>query len=341
MATGVKEELSMTREESLAILSRARTAPAANRLPRRRLFDVVAHRSMQTLQWFVILLLATVGVTLAARSLPIIQQVGVWELLTSQAWHPMAGQFGLAPFIAGSVVVTTVAMLIAVVPALFSGVYMAEYTSTHTRGWLKPLIDLLVGIPSVVYGLWGVLFIVPLVREQIGPLADSTLGQVFPLFRQTNPSGYGVLSAGFVLAVMAFPLIVAVTEEVLRSVPQQMRETLQALGATRWETTKCMVRHAALPGMLAAVVLGFSRAFGETLAVMMVVGNVPLAPTSIFDGAYPLPALIANNYSEMMSVPLYDSALMTAALILLIVVMCFNVLARLVINRLVKQEKRL
>ena len=185
--------------------------------------------------------------------------------------------------------------------------------------------------------LWGILFVIPLIREQIGPAASSTLGQVFPLFRQTNPSGYGVLAGGFVLAVMAFPLIVAVVEEVLRSVPQQMRETLLALGATRWETTRCIVRHVGLPGILAAVVLGFSRAFGETLAVMMVVGNVPRSPTSLFDGAYPLPALIANTYSEMMSVPLYDSALMTAALILLAVVMFFNVLARLVINRLVKK----
>lgn len=331
----------MTREESLVILKSARTVTAVNTLPRRRLLDTIARRSMQTLQWFVMLLLVTVGLTLAVRALPIVQQVGIWELLSSQAWHPTAGHFGLAPFIAGSVVVTTVAMSIAVVPAILSGVYMAEYTSTRTRGWLKPLIDLLVGIPSVVYGLWGILFIVPLIREQIGPLADGTLGQLFPLFRQNNPSGYGVLAGGFVLAVMAFPLMVAVTEEVLRSVPHQMRETLQALGATRWETTKCIVRHTALPGILAAVVLGFSRAFGETLAVMMVVGNVPQAPASLFDGAYPLPALIANNYSEMMSVPLYDSALMTAALILLIVVMAFNILARLVINRLVKQEKKL
>lgn len=329
----------MTREESLVLLTRPQTAAPANRLQQRRLLDAVALRALQALQWFVVLLLVTVGVTLLVRSLPIIQRVGVVELLTGQAWHPMAGTFGLAPFIAGSIAVTSVAMTLAVVPAVLSGIYMAEYTSTRLRAWLKPLIDLLVGIPSVVYGLWGILFIIPLIREQIGPAANSTLGQVFPLFRQTNPSGYGLLAGGFVLAVMVFPLIVAVVEEVLRSVPQQMRETLLALGATRWETTRCIVRHVGLPGILAAVVLGFSRAFGETLAVMMVVGNVPRTPTSLFDGAYPLPALIANNYSEMMSVPLYDSALMTAALILLFVVMFFNVLARLVINRLVKKER--
>jgi phosphate transport system permease protein len=331
----------MTREESLMALTKPHATMSANALPRRRLLDIVVGGLMQSLQWLLMLLLAIVAVTLLMRSLPIIQQVGVLELLRSESWHPMAGEFGLAPFIAGSVAVTTVAMSMAVIPAILCGVYMAEYTSTRTRAWLKPLIDLLVGIPSVVYGLWGILFVIPLIRNQIGPAADSTLGQMLPFFRQTNPSGYGVLAAGFVLALMSFPLIVAVTEEVMRSVPQQMRESLLALGATRWETTKCIVRHAALPGVLAAVVLGFSRAFGETLAVMMVVGNVPRAPTSIFDGAYPLPALIANNYSEMMSVPLYDSALMTAALILLAVVLCFNVLARLVINRLTKRGGKL
>jgi phosphate transport system permease protein len=129
-----------------------------------------------------------------------------------------------------------------------------------------------------------------------------------------------------------------VTDEVLRSVPREMREAALSLGATRWEATKCVVRHAALPGILAAVVLGFSRAFGETLAVMMLVGNMPQVPRSIFDGAYPLPALIANNYGEMMSVPLYESALMSAALLLLLVILLFNVGARLVIERLRKEK---
>jgi phosphate transport system permease protein len=123
-----------------------------------------------------------------------------------------------------------------------------------------------------------------------------------------------------------------VTDEVMRSIPREMREATLSLGATRWEATKCVVRHAAMPGILAAVVLGFSRAFGETLAVMMLVGNMPQIPRSIFDGAYPLPALIANNYGEMMSVPLYESALMSAALLLLLVILVFNIGARLVIE---------
>lgn len=286
----------------------------------------------------VCLLVVVITVTLVVRSWPILSAYPLVELLTGQSWHPMRGLFGFAPFIAGSVAVTLVAMILAAVPAVFSGIYLAEYTSSRARSTLKPLIDLLVGIPSVVYGLWGILFIIPLVRDYIGPWSDQTLGQVLPFFARTNPSGYGLLAAGFVLAVMVFPLIVAVTEEVLRSVPQEMRETLLALGVTRWEATRCIVRRAGLPGILAAIVLGFSRAFGETLAIMMLIGNTPQIPTSLFDAAYSLPALIANNYGEIMSVPLYESALMGAALVLLVVVLAFNVLARLVIVRLTKRS---
>ena len=286
----------------------------------------------------IFLLVVVIGATLATRSWPLLQSYGVWQALTGQLWQPMQGHFGFATFIVGSVVVTAVAMILAVVPAILSGIYLADYVSSRTRSWLKPVIDLLVGIPSVVYGLWGILLVVPLVRDYLGPWSDQTLGQWFPFFVRTNPSGYGLLTAGVVLAVMVFPLIVAVTEEVMRSVPRELREALLSLGATRWETTKCIVRHVGLPGIWAAVVLGFSRAFGETLAVMMTVGNVAQLPTGLFDAVYPLPALIANNYGEMMSVPLYESALMGAALILLAVVVTFNISARLVVERLVKRS---
>lgn len=279
-------------------------------------------------------LIVVVGSVLLYRAWPLLASYSLPQLLGGQTWQPMLGQFGFAPFIVGSVTVTLTAMAFAVIPAVFSGIYMAEYTSARVRGVLKPLLDLLVGIPSVVYGLWGILFIVPLIRDYIGPWVDNTLGHSIPMFSRTNPSGYGLLAGGFVLAVMVFPLIVAVTEEVLRSTPREMREALLCLGATRWEATRCIVRRRGLPGILAAIVLGFSRAFGETLAVMMVVGNSVQIPHSLFDAAYPLPALIANNYGEMMSVPMYESALMAAALLLLLVVLGFNIMARLIIVRL-------
>jgi phosphate transport system permease protein len=305
---------------------------------RRALLDWSAHRVFGLAALAVGMLVFVIGGALWMRSLPILRAYPLGELLTGQVWQPMRGLFGFAPFLVGSVAVTTVAMALAVIPAVLCGVYMAEYIAQRKRTLLKPILDLLVGIPSVVYGLWGILVIVPLVRDHVGPWSERTLGQLLPFFSRTNPSGYGLLSAGIVLGVMVFPLIVAVTEEVMRSVPREMRETLLALGATRWEATKCVVRHAGLPGILAAVVLGFSRAFGETLAVMMTVGNVAQLPRSLFDAAYPLPALIANNYGEMMSVPLYESALMGAALLLLIVVVCFNAGAQMVVHRLVRRR---
>ena len=320
----------------------ARPVAASRRRPgyrlglRRGVLDWTARRLFGLTVIVVGVIVVAIGGTLLARSLPLLTAIPLSELLTGQVWQPSRNLFGFAPFLAGSVAVTGVAMALAVVPAVLCGVYLAEYVKQRNRTALKPVIDLLVGIPSVIYGLWGILFVVPLVRDHLGPWSDRTLGQVLPFFGRTNPSGYGLLAAGFVLAVMVFPLIVAVTEEVMRSVPREMREALLSLGATRWETTKCIVRRASLSGILAAIVLGFSRAFGETLAVMMVVGNVARVPTSLFDAAYPLPALIANNYGEMMSVPLYESALMAASLLLLMVVVAFNLGARMVVERLVR-----
>ncbi len=325
--------------ESTTLLPQVEASPAAGRRVSRtrRAKEAFVRHSMSALTLAVCLFIVVIGGALLIRSWPLLSAYPLGELLTSQVWHPLRGQFGFAPFIAGSAAVTLVALLFAVVPAIFSGVYLAEYMSLRVRAVVKPTLDLLVGIPSVVYGLWGILFVVPLVRDHIGPLADRTLGGAIPLFSRTNPSGYGLLAAGFVLGVMVFPLIVAVTEEVMRTIPRETREAALCLGATRWEATKLILRQQARGGVIAAVVLGFSRAFGETLAVMMLIGNTVKMPGSLFDAAYSLPALIANNYGEMMSVPLYESALMGAALMLLVVVLAFNVLARSVIVRLQRQ----
>jgi phosphate transport system permease protein len=282
-----------------------------------------------------VLLVPLTAVALFLRARPILVAKPLGELLFSTTWHPLRGDFGFSPFIMGTLWVTAVAMIIAIPPSLLTAIYLAEYAPARTRALTKPLIDLLAGIPSVVYGVWGMLTVVPFVGRYVAPTLNRWLG-FLPLFRTDNPTGYGVLAGGIVLAVMVFPIIIAVAEEVIRAVPQGLREASLALGATRWQTVKHVVLRRALPGVMAAVVLGFSRAFGETMAVLMVVGNVPKAPHSIFDAAYPLTALVANNYGEMMSIPLYDAALLGAALILLLVVLAFNVTARLVLLRLVR-----
>jgi len=303
----------------------------------RRLLDRMGGKTMGGLSIGAALLVATIITALLVRAWPILQLQPLEKLLLGRAWHPLKGAFGFWPFIMGTLWVTGLAMVIAVPLCTLSAIYLAEYAPSTMQRVMKPLLDLLAGIPSVVYGLWGVLTVVPMIRECIGPWVDRHLGHI-PLFSAVaNPTGYGVLAGGIVLAVMVFPIVVSVMEEVLRSVPDGLREATLALGVTRWLMVRKVLLRRALPGVIAAVVLGFSRALGETMAVLMVVGNVPQVPRSLLDAAYPLTALIANNYGEMMSVPLYDAALMAAGLFLLLVVLGFNLLARLVLKRTMRR----
>jgi phosphate transport system permease protein len=225
----------------------------------------------------------------------------------------------------GTLWVTFVSLILAVPVSLLTAIFLSEYAPRSVREFTKPIIDLLAGLPSVIYGVWGVLLVVPLVGRVLAPLFGVT------------SSGYTILAGGIVLAIMIFPTIISVSLEVFSTIPYPMREASLSLGATKWETVRHVVLKKGLQGIIAAIVLGLSRAFGETMAVLMVVGNLPIVPKSVFDAGYPLPALIANNYGEMMSVPLYDSALMLAALVLLLVVLFFNILARII---LVRAEKR-
>ena len=288
----------------------------------RTLADGLAGRLMLAVTVLSGLIVFLMALGLYLRSQPILATKPLAELVFSQSWYPMRGEFGFFPFIMGTLWVTGVAVAIAVPLCILTAIYLSEYAHRHVRTWTSPLIDVLSGIPSVVYGMWGVLFVVPLVKNQLAPLFDSV------------STGYSVLAGGIVLAVMVFPIIVHVSVEVLKSVPYELREASLSLGATKWQTVKHVVMRKALPGIFAAVVLGLSRAFGETMAVLMVAGNVAKVPSSIFDPAYPLPALIANNYGEMLSVPLYDSALLLASLVLLAVVLFFNIISRIVLIRL-------
>jgi len=285
-----------------------------------------------------VVLVVVILIALVIRSSPLLETGSVWELLSGNIWLPFQRQFGFYPFIIGTLWVTVLAMLLTVPPALLTAIYLVEYATPQTRSFMKPLLDLLAGIPSVVYGVWGVVAIVPLVQR----IGESWLGRTLagiPFLAPTNPTGYGILSGSVVLGIMVMPVIVAVSYEVMDAVPRELREAALAMGATRWETVKHAVLRDAFPGVVAAVLLGFSRAFGETMAVLMVVGNVPRVPRSIFDPAYPLTALIANNFGEMLSIPLYDAALMGAALVLLVVVLAFNVVSALALRGATRRIK--
>jgi phosphate transport system permease protein len=292
----------------------------------RLILDKIYSKLMLVFTLASVSLLLVIGIGLYLKSIPILQKLSFVQLVTTSVWKPLKGLFGFYPYIMGTFWVTGIALIIALPLSLLTAIYIVEYAQTRVKRVLTPFVNLLSGIPPVIFGVWGVLFVIPLIQNYIAPhFVDFS-------------TGYSVLAGGIVLAVMIFPLIVSIVGEVLRTIPRELKDASLSLGATKWETVKKVVLRKALPGIIAAIVLAISRAFGETIAVLMVCGNNAVVPHSVFDPGYPLPALIANNYGEMMSIPLYDSALMFAALLLFIIILVFNIISRIILVRL---ERRL
>src|SRR5688572_8092447 len=274
-----------------------------------------------TCVFIVLLLPLLIVLSLIIKAIPIFSVGEIGQLLFSSAWQPSSGKFGFLPFILSSLVVTAIGLVIMIPLSLLPAIYLTQYASPRVLGVMRSVIDILAGIPSVIHGVWGVLVIVPLISLYLGPLVGK------------ETSGYTILAGGIILAIATLPFLLHMLLEVFRSIPIELKEATLSLGATYWETIKKVVLKKALPGIIAAFALGISKAFGETIAVLMVVGNVVQIPTGAFDAGYPLPALIANNYGEMMSIPMYDSALMFAALLLFVVVLLFNLTSKLIIQR--------
>ena len=291
----------------------------------RNLKDRIARRIMSLLCLGVLSLALLMAWGLYRKAQPVLATQTLASVLFSSSWHPSKGEFGLAAFILGTLWVVAIAMVIAIPISVLTAIYLSEYAHIRIKAFVRPIVDLLAGISPVIYGVWGVIAIVPLVRDSLRPF----LSRDFPFFpfASDNDTGYSALSAGIVLAVMAFPVMISVIQEVLQTVPREIREASLALGATQWETVKHVVLRKSRPGLVAAIILALSRASGETMAVIMVAGcALQSFPNSIFDTTYPLPALIANTYGEMMSIPLYDSAVLLAAFILFLVTTLFNMI---------------
>lgn len=284
--------------------------------------DKVAGVVMTIFTLLSLILVVAMAVGLWLKSSDILAEHSLWDLLTASEWKPMKNQFGFLAFVSGTFYVTGVATVIALPTSLLMAVLLTEYSRTVVRRYIFPLLDILASLPSVIYGVWGTLVIVPIVSDIIGPAVG------------TATSGYTLLSGSVVLSVMILPLLVSLFIEIFGNVGIDLRESSLALGATRWQTTKYVVLRKGLPGIIASTVLAISRALGETIAVLMVCGNLIIVPGSLLDACYPIPALIANNYGEMLSLPLYESALMFAAFILFFIVLVFNLGARLYLKTL-------
>ncbi len=275
-----------------------------------------------------------IGVELYRESYLSIEKFG-WAFWATETWDPVVGQFGALPFIWGTLYSSILALVISTPIAL--GV--AVFTSELSPGWLqRPLVfltELLAAIPSIVYGLWGIFVLVPVVRQfEIwvpAPLRS------FPLFAGP-PLGVGMLSAALVLAVMVIPFSSSVAREVLRSVPRSQREAAYALGATRWEAIRAALFYGRT-GILGAVILGFGRALGETMAVTMVIGNNPQVSWSLFAPQYTMAAVLANEFTEATE-ELYLHALVEIGLVLFAITLVVNLLSRSLIWAVGREGKR-
>ncbi len=260
--------------------------------------------------------LALITVFIFAEGLPVIFRTGLFDFIFGMKWKPSKGVFSILPMIAGSFAVMAGAMVISVPLAFACSIYLAEFAGRTTRAVIKPAIELLAGIPSVVYGFIGVTVLVPFIKNNIGG------------------NGFSVLGCSIVLGIMVLPTITSISYDALRAVPASYREGAIALGATRWQAVKMAVIPAARTGIIAAVILGMGRAIGETMAVIMIAGNSLIIPLSPLD---PVRTLTSNIALEMgYASGMHRQALFATGVVLFIIIMALNILAARVINRAVE-----
>ncbi|HSE32739.1 MAG TPA: phosphate ABC transporter permease subunit PstC [Pyrinomonadaceae bacterium] len=275
---------------------------------------------------FVMAIVIAMVWALAADSLLSIRTFG-FGFITSRNWNPIKGEFGALPFIYGTVMSSLIALCISVPLSLGIAVFLVEQAPRIVARPIGFLVELLAAIPSVVYGLWGIFILAPVIRLYLGPPLERLLGWT-PFFRGPV-TGIGLLTGGLILAIMVTPIISAVVRDVLAAVPTSQREAALALGATKWEMIRVVLVNGA-PGIAGAVILGLGRALGETMAVTMVIGNRPEISLSFFDPSYTIASAIANEFTEATS-DLYLSSLVELGLILFFLTFIVNGIARFLV----------
>ena len=285
----------------------------------------------------VLLVAGLVVLELADVARPALGKLGILAYLTGTDWDPVAGSFGALVFVYGTLVTSAVAIALALPVSVGLALFLSEMGPKQLRRPVGFAIETLAAIPSVIYGLWGLFVLVPLLRDHVEPALGKALG-FLPLF-QGPPIGLGFLAAGVILAVMILPTIASVTIEVLKTVPQPLKEAALALGATRWESIRMAVLPYSRAGVAGATLLGLGRALGETMAVTMVIGNSPQISASLFAPGYSLPAVIANEFAEATGA-LYTGALAGLGLVLFGITVILNALARILIRAVARGRAR-
>ena len=275
-------------------------------------------------------LLLAIALVITFESLPAIKEYGL-NFLTTSAWNPVQGreQFGALPVIYGTIVSAALALLLAVPLGVGTAIFLSEdFIPLNIRTVLVFLVELLAAIPSVVYGLWGIFVLIPLINP-FGTWLHNTFGWI-PLF-STPPAGPGMLPAGVVLAIMILPIITAISRDSLASLPPELRQASLGLGATRWGTIFRVLIPAAFSGIVGGIMLGLGRAMGETMAVTMIIGNSNKLSVSILEPANTIASLLANQFAEASGMQV--SALMYAGLVLMILTLVVNMFAEYIVNQ--------
>ncbi len=305
--------------------------PARSSLTHRssRVPDRLFRGGTRVLAWTIVAILVSVGILLAVNGSLAFQTFGL-GFITGTTWDPVKDVYGALPYVVGTLASSAIALVIAGPIGLLTAIFLAELAPRRVAVPLTFLVELLAAIPSVVFGLWGVFVLSPFLASTVEAWMVDTLGWI-PIF--AGPSfGVGLFAAGVILAIMILPTIVSISREVIGSVPASQREAMFALGATRWEVVTRAVLPAARSGIVGAVILGFGRALGETMAVTMVIGNAQAIPDSLFDQAQTIASKIATTFNEA-SIGIQTSSLIALGLILLVITLGLNVLARLLVSR--------
>ncbi|HVP97028.1 phosphate ABC transporter permease subunit PstC [Methanoregula sp.] len=295
-------------------------------------------------QWLFLLCASSVIVAVAlifgfilVTAVPAIQMSGL-NLILGSVWDYNTHQYGMLILITGTLFLTVLTLAISAPVGILTAIYLSEYAQPAVEKTLRPLIELLVGIPSVVYGIFGFFLLEPVFRTVINPDIGSLLGFI-PLFQNVSPiTGEGYLLAATVLSIMILPTVIALSHESLRAVPAEYREGSFALGATRWETIKNVVIPAGASGIITSIVLGAMRAMGETMAVVMLIGGVMHVPTSILDQGYTITSKILSDSSYYLMFPGTRSAIFAMAIVLFAMEIGFVALIRLVSKRISGQQ---
>ncbi len=298
--------------------------------------DLVFERTTGAFAFLVLFLAALLFAVLLRESVPALRKFGAAFLVTG-TWDPVLDRFGALPFIYGTLVSSFLAILIAVPLSVGAAIFIDEYAPPWMKTPVSFLAELLAAIPSVIYGLWGIFVLVPVLRDVFMKPAAKYLGWI-PLFK--GPVyGPSMLAAGVLLSIMIIPFILSVSREVLATIPRRQKEAVLSLGGTRWEMLRIVIGQHCIPGIFGATILGLGRALGETMAVTMVIGNRPEALLSLFQPGYSMAAVIANEFTEAVG-DVYLSSLVLIGLILLVMNFTVNLAAKWILAKIVARASR-